>query len=662
MANNTTYYVRAYARNSEGYSYGGQVSFTTLVAFPTVSTQSVSSITNSTASGNGNITNVGGQNADERGFVYSTSSQSDPGNTAPGSSTYSNFENETGSFGTGSFSLGLSDLSGDTTYYVRAYAHNSRGYSYGGQVSFTTEPDPITVVTQRASGITETEADLNGEITDTAGENADERGFVYSTSSQSEPGDTAPASSSYSSVENETGSFGVGSFSLPATGLTANTVYYVRAYAHNSRGYSYGDEMYFTPGSRGFGEAGTIATVGDGTWSTLNFNSSYENPIVVGTTNSDNNGNGLIFEARNVTEASAEVRICKALGSSGTGCDPAATSTETAGYLVLSANRLNQSNILGVEGETVSLSGGESGAQSVSFNKSYAQAPYVFASVQTSNGNDGVEAKIDSVTTTGFNISLCEPNGDTCDTTHVTEKVAWIAIEPGNVPWEQTGETGEVSHGGGDTWSAVSFSETYTSAPTVIAKQQTENGADDGEISEARNVTTSGAEVRFCELDAAGVCGSHPDEDVAWLAVATGDLSVGLPSVSTDSISDVSTSAATANGFIVSLGGEAESDERGFVFSTSSQAYPGDTAPAGTTYDNTIIQSGSFGTGSFTGSLSSLVSMTLYYVRAYMHTAEGYVYGNEISFITNAVLSDVISGISTQLRGGTTIRGGSIIR
>ena len=63
-----------------------------------------------------------------------------------------------------------------------------------------------------------------------------------------------------------------------------------------------------------------------------------------------------------------------------------------------------------------------------------------------------------------------------------------------------------------------------------------------------------------------------------------------------------------------------------------------------------------------TGSLSNLVSMTLYYVRAYVHTSEGYVYGNEISFITNAVLSDIISGVSTRLRGGTTIRGGSTIR
>ena len=53
-----TYYARAYATNAVGTSYGSVITFTTLNA-PTVSTQAVTSITGTTATGNGTITNLG---------------------------------------------------------------------------------------------------------------------------------------------------------------------------------------------------------------------------------------------------------------------------------------------------------------------------------------------------------------------------------------------------------------------------------------------------------------------------------------------------------------------------------------------------------------------------------------------------------------------------
>lgn len=90
------------------------------------------------------------------------------------------------------------------------------------------------------------QADLRGDITDTGGEDADERGFVWDTTSQSDPGDTSPTNSSYSSSWTETGTFGTGNFSNTETGLTEGTTYYYRAGAHNSAGWSYGSESSFT--------------------------------------------------------------------------------------------------------------------------------------------------------------------------------------------------------------------------------------------------------------------------------------------------------------------------------------------------------------------------------------------------------------------------------
>lgn len=112
---------------------------------PTVTTQAVSDITEISATGNGTITDTGGENVTDRGVVWSTSSHGDPGDTNPASSDYEAFNNESGSFSTGAFTRDITSLSASTTYYVRAYASNSEGYSYGSEVSFTTDNEPAIV-------------------------------------------------------------------------------------------------------------------------------------------------------------------------------------------------------------------------------------------------------------------------------------------------------------------------------------------------------------------------------------------------------------------------------------------------------------------------------------------------------------------------------------
>jgi len=124
------------------------------VAAPTVTTQDATSVEATTATGNGNITATGGRDCDKRGFVYDTSSHGLPGNVAPASSGYASYAEDTGLFGIGDFTKGLTSLSTGTTYYARAYAHNSVGYSYGGEVSFTTTPPPATIEITAPTDIT----------------------------------------------------------------------------------------------------------------------------------------------------------------------------------------------------------------------------------------------------------------------------------------------------------------------------------------------------------------------------------------------------------------------------------------------------------------------------------------------------------------------------
>jgi hypothetical protein len=95
---------------------------------PTVTTATPSGITSNRAVLGGNVTADGGDAVTDRGVVYSAT------NTTP---TTSDTKDANGT-GTGSFSKTLAGLAPATTYYVRAYAINSAGTSYGSVATFTT--------------------------------------------------------------------------------------------------------------------------------------------------------------------------------------------------------------------------------------------------------------------------------------------------------------------------------------------------------------------------------------------------------------------------------------------------------------------------------------------------------------------------------------------
>lgn len=111
--------------------YNFSIQGTGSVVAPTVTTQAVSSITSTTATGNGNVTVTGGANITERGIYYSTTS-----GFADGTGTK---VSTTGDWSTtGVFTQAINGLSAGTTYYVKAFATNAAGTSYGGEVTFAT--------------------------------------------------------------------------------------------------------------------------------------------------------------------------------------------------------------------------------------------------------------------------------------------------------------------------------------------------------------------------------------------------------------------------------------------------------------------------------------------------------------------------------------------
>ncbi|HIA92232.1 TPA: hypothetical protein EYO12_03940 [Candidatus Saccharibacteria bacterium] len=269
----------------------------------------------------------------------------------------------------------------------------------------------------------------------------------------------------------------------------------------------------------GLGEAGTFTSAVDGGWTTVNFIDSYTTPVVVGNSNSHNGQAALVFEARNVTSTSADMRVCESEGSSSNGCDTHAA--ETVGYLVIDAAETG--NYSGIEAGTFSVNGDfTTTTSSPTYVDTYSTAPYVFANVNTVNDTEvPIEVVVTTTSTTGFTAGICDhsqTNSDACDNHGSNETVGWVAIDPSNSPFDVTSDIGLVSIGN-STWTNVSFTSGFDDVPSVIVESQTDTGAQNVEINEARSVSVAGADVRFCEIDTLDSCDTHSADDVAWVAI-----------------------------------------------------------------------------------------------------------------------------------------------
>ena len=208
-----------------------------LSSVPSVTTTSVTNFDKNSAIMGGNVTAENGAPVTGRGVVYSTTDAT-PTIGEPGVTMDAN-----GS-GTSSFSESITGLSCNTVYYVRAYATNTVGTSYGNVVIFKTLAVVPTIATTTVTAVTATTATLNG--TCNPNNSAAISWFRYATSSPGAINDSfgtrAPASGGFS-MGSGTSSV---SYSLQITGLMPGTTYYYGAIAYNEAGTVYGTVMSFT--------------------------------------------------------------------------------------------------------------------------------------------------------------------------------------------------------------------------------------------------------------------------------------------------------------------------------------------------------------------------------------------------------------------------------
>jgi len=221
---NTTYYVRAWARNNftgSQIQYGTQETFTTGY----ITTTEASAITTSSAISGGTFTNPPGNPILAKGVVWSTSQNP---TVSLATKTMDGTSN-------GDFNSSITGLSLGSTYFVRAYVTNSLGTSYGNTI--TVRPASLPSITTTAlTNITLNSAVCGGGSITNGGSGILEKGVVWSTN---------PNPTTALTTKTSNGTLN-SSFSSSITNLMYNTTYYVRAYVRNQIGTTYGEELVFT--------------------------------------------------------------------------------------------------------------------------------------------------------------------------------------------------------------------------------------------------------------------------------------------------------------------------------------------------------------------------------------------------------------------------------
>lgn len=193
---------------------------------PVITTTAASSISNSSAISGGDITSDGGNPVTERGVCWSITVNP----------TISNSHTSDGT-GIGTFTSSITGLLPATTYHIRAYATNSDGTAYGNEITILTLSGPTlpTVITSAASAINATSITGGGNVTLDGGVAITARGVCWGT-----------AHNPVITGTHTTDGSGTGSFSSNITPLLPSTTYYLRAYATNSIGTAYGNEITVT--------------------------------------------------------------------------------------------------------------------------------------------------------------------------------------------------------------------------------------------------------------------------------------------------------------------------------------------------------------------------------------------------------------------------------
>jgi len=457
--------------------------------------------------------------------------------------------------------------------YVNSYySMKSYGYSVrclrdsdGGGESSATLP---TVTTSTVSSVTASTATCGGNVTATGGASVTARGVCWSTSQN-------PTVSNSHTTDGS----GTGSFISSITGLSAGTTYYVRAYATNSAGTAYGNEVSFTTlsaaviDSKSCPEAQTVTDHEGNVYATVQINDQCWMRENLRTTKKP--------DGSNIPLNSSSGRYYP---------NGNANNVAVYGYLytwsaVMNGASSSSANPSGVQGICPT---GWHVPSRAEWDKmtNYLSSQDIFYC----NNNSSNIAKVLASTTGWSSSSTTCAVGNNQSANNAT---GFGALPAGFYYGSSYGRFGDRAY----FWSA-----TQNDSSGAYYRYLYYNYADVGSYNTSGSY---GYSVR-CLRDSGGGDGS----------------SATLPTVTTNTVSNITPTTATCGGNIIADGG-ASVTARGVCWSTSQNP----------TVNGSHTADGS-GTGSFSSSISGLTANTTYYVRAYATNSAGTAYGETVAFTT----------------------------
>ena len=457
--------------------------------------------------------------------------------------------------------------------------HSTQNTSFGLSVRCLRDPGPV-INTSSLLGITTTSATCGGEVLDDDGYSVTARGVCWSTSHNPTVADAHTSNGT-----------DVGAFSSSITGLTPGTTYYVRAYATNSQGTAYGEEVVFATQNPPCPGVPTVTDHEGNVYNTIKIGNQCWTKENLRTTTSPSTGTYLIpSDSANYTYTGKQARW---------------NNNDSATYAPMNFGLLYNWN-----------------AAVDTFNTAYGE---------TSVNADSSNAL--PVTFNGRRRGICPVGWHLPSDNEWQQLINYVGSVPG---YQCGGSSSSIAKALASTTEWLSNSD----ACNVGNEQGSNNATGFSAIPAGLCIGTSfylkdflatfwsssyypSCHAYFYMLD---FNSSSMYRDRIWdyvYGLSVRCLRDPIPAVSTGSVLGVTSTTATCGGEVVNAGGSFVT-ARGVCWSTSHNPTIADAHTSNGT-----------GLGAFTSNITGLTPGTYYYVRAYATNSDGTAYGEEKSFITS---------------------------